>query len=102
MRKHANEFYDRLLGNAANKPQYGELVAKFQGTALVNQFNMITDVEWMMKEFLRMFPYHAESLRSLSAIRSHIEVTEQESKQRGFLLYFELDEGFGLNVTKAV
>ena len=56
----------------------------------------------MMKEFFRMFPYHAESLRSLSAIRSHIEVTEQESKQRGFLLYFELDEGFGLKVTKAV
>ncbi|MBB3841914.1 plasmid replication initiation protein [Runella defluvii] len=102
LRKHADEFYDRLLGNAANKIHYGELVAKFQGTALVNQFNMITDVEWMMKEFFRMFPYHAESLRSLSAIRSHIEVTEQESKQRGFLLYFELDEGFGLKVTKAI
>ena len=54
------------------------------------------------KEFLRMFPHHAESMRSLSAIRSYMEVTEQESKQRGFLLYFELDEGFGLKVTKAV
>ena len=100
LRKHADEFYDRLLSNAANKIYYGELVAKFQGTALINQFNMITDMEWMMKEFFRMFPFHAESLRSLSAIRSHIEVTEEESKQRGFLLYFELDEGFGLRVTK--
>ncbi|TAE39235.1 MAG: RepB family plasmid replication initiator protein [Runella slithyformis] len=100
LRKHADEFYDRLLGNAANKTQYSELINKFQGTALVNQFNMITDVEWMMKAFFRMFPYHAESLRSLSAIRSHIEVIEHESKQRRFLLQFELDEEFGLKVVK--
>ena len=77
-----------------------KIIAKFQGTALVNQFNMVTDVEWMMKEFFRMLPYHAESLRSLSAIHSHIEVTEQESKQRGFLLYFELNERFDLLIKK--
>ena len=101
LRTHANEFYDRLLGNAANKPLYNELVDKFQGTALVNQFNLVTDLEWMMKAFFRMFPYHAESLRSLSAIRSHIEGMENDSKQHGFLLYFELDPDFRLKITKA-
>ncbi|RDB02733.1 replication initiation protein [Runella aurantiaca] len=100
LRKHADEFYDRLLANPANKTHYSELIVKFQGTSLVNQFNMVTDVEWMMKEFFRMFPYHAESLRSLSAIRSHIEVTELDAKSRGFLLYFELDEAFELKIIK--
>ncbi|MCP1386176.1 replication initiation protein [Runella salmonicolor] len=100
LRKHADEFYDRLLANPANKTHYSELIVRFQGTALVNQFNMVTDVEWMMKEFFRMFPYHAESLRSLSAIRSHIEVTELDAKSRGFLLYFELDEAFDLKIIK--
>ncbi len=98
--KHSQEFYDRLLGIPANRDVYNKLLEKFAGSSLVNEFNLFVDSEIMMKEFFRLFPFHSESMRSLSSIRMHIEVLEKKSKEAGFLLHFELDENFGLKVTK--
>lgn len=97
--KHSQEFYDRILSIPSNREAYLRLLEKFQGTQWVNELNMFNDTEMMMKEFFRFFPFHSESMRSITSIRGHIEQVEKRGKEAGFLLHVELDEDFALKVT---